>query len=758
MQQPLIVDDSSRAHSLQGKGGSVSALESPPPSSAKKAALPVITWGSLSLESDGSDGAATGRTAGSGGPVGPANSCHVLGMAVFAWVSASVLFVYWVGPWDAGAPKPHKANNGSSGDRSSGGSFCYDMLYTVAENVAGADKEWSLHVPWFNVVLCCIPPTMILWLHGASIRAGNNTIQRMLPIYQATILFIALLDFVHMFALIYAQALTDQSYKVFWIIYRGVYRSAELSLLLFLLQPVILLDNRKYGFSRDIICLTLAVASSIAVLLTAIEGIWFMRCDAYVPQQDLTYAEVRSIHPTPEQAFEYVNTCRSPQLWIFRDISELMIYALAYARSMLVRQEQQQQQDKAMHVAGIGTVAFSRANGELLKQLLVFNSLFLVTRLLASGLIVSERDAGLCFLALSSTCEVDLYLVRVAALLSVDSHAVHQQKVLEFSAIVAESAKSLADFRQNVSSLVPKDFMVTEDQFQRDRVPFAAGHSSEVYKGRFLGEAVAVKRIPMMDHTGLKYLPEFIREIYTLSKLHHPCILKMYGLCAPESARHLYLLTEFCPHSLSSVLFSHSNKYAVVATSDDDTAAASKDGENRLSRNSLFTDELRLQIARQIAGALAYCHSKGIVHRDMKPSNVLLDHVGSVRVCDFGLASGDSVGQTRVGIVGTPAFMAPEIYFEGKFSPKVDVYSFAVLLWCLWSHELPYQEWMTSTFGLLLKVARSGMRPDCENLELPTGIEDLMRDCWATDAVQRPPFAAIEAKLREFTTGQQVAS
>ncbi len=744
MQRHLLADGNSQQGGTGNASSSSSSSAPPPPSSSAGARPNTLPWGSLSLDdSDGSDDAAAG---GAGASAGVRH--RVAGLVLFVWFLATVLFVAGVGP--ATVEPPHGVNNGSSG-----GSFCYDMLYTIAENAEDADKEWSLHVPWFNVVLCCIPPTMILWLHGTSIRAGNNTIQRMLPIYQATILLIALLDFVHMFALIYAQGLTDQSYKVFWIVYRGVYRSAELSLLLFLLQPVILLDNRRFGFSRDITRLTLALAIGLAVVLTALEGVWFLRCDAYVPQQDLTYAEVRSIHPTPEQAFEYVNACRSPQLWIFRDVSELAIYACAYAWSVLV---QQQQPVENTH-AGVKTAAFSRANGELLKQLLVFNSLFLVTRVLASGLIVSGRDAGLCFLALSSTCEVDLYLLRVAALMQVDSHAVHRQKVREFSAIVAESAKSLSDFRQNVSGLVPKDFMVSEDQFERDRVPFAAGHSSEVYQGRFLGEAVAVKRIPMLDQSALKYLPEFIREIYSLSKLHHPCILKMYGLCAPESARYLYLLTEYCPHSLSTVLFAPSHdkngaNTASAASSDSNETAASKDGgERRASSISLFTDELRLQIARQIAGALAYCHSKGIVHRDLKPSNVLLDHVGSVRVCDFGLATGDSAGQTRVGIVGTPAFMAPEIYFEGEFTTKVDVFSFAILLWCLWSHELPYRDWMSSTYGLLHKVACSGKRPNCEHLEWPAGVEDLMCRCWATEAAKRPPFAAIEAKLRGFTAG-----
>ena len=96
--------------------------------------------------------------------------------------------------------------------------------------------------------------------------------------------------------------------------------------------------------------------------------------------------------------------------------------------------------------------------------------------------------------------------------------------------------------------------------------------------------------------------------------------------------------------------------------------------------------ERRLEIAVQITGALAFSHEKGVVHRDVKPGNVLLDDaVECARVCDFGLArstGGAGHADTRHVGAGTPAYMPPEALraATSAVSPAFDVYSVGVLL------------------------------------------------------------------------------
>jgi len=87
------------------------------------------------------------------------------------------------------------------------------------------------------------------------------------------------------------------------------------------------------------------------------------------------------------------------------------------------------------------------------------------------------------------------------------------------------------------------------------------------------------------------------------------------------------------------------------------------------------------QIGRQVAGGLAYAHTRGIVHRDIKPSNLLLDTEGVVWIADFGLATGEDEGLTQSGdILGTLRYMAPE-RFRGEGDARADIYALGLTLY-----------------------------------------------------------------------------
>ncbi|KAL0335065.1 UNVERIFIED_CONTAM: Serine/threonine-protein kinase PEPKR2 [Sesamum radiatum] len=95
-------------------------------------------------------------------------------------------------------------------------------------------------------------------------------------------------------------------------------------------------------------------------------------------------------------------------------------------------------------------------------------------------------------------------------------------------------------------------------------------------------------------------------------------------------------------------------------------------------------------IIKELMLAIRYCHEMGVVHRDIKPENILLTSSGQMKLADFGLAVRILDGQRLTGVVGSPAYVAPEVLM-GNYSEKVDIWSAGVLLHALLVGVLPFQ-------------------------------------------------------------------
>ncbi|OEL18971.1 Cysteine-rich receptor-like protein kinase 19, partial [Dichanthelium oligosanthes] len=183
------------------------------------------------------------------------------------------------------------------------------------------------------------------------------------------------------------------------------------------------------------------------------------------------------------------------------------------------------------------------------------------------------------------------------------------------------------------------------------------GGFGPVYKGRFPdGLEIAVKRLA--SHSG-QGLTEFKNEIQLIAKLQHTNLVRLYGCCYQGQEK--ILIYEYLPNkSLDFFIF-------------DET------------RTALIDWNKRLAIIDGIAQGLLYLHKHSrlrVIHRDLKASNILLDHEMNPKISDFGLAkifsTNDNEGNTK-RIVGTYGYMAPEYASVGIFSIKSDVFSFGVL-------------------------------------------------------------------------------
>ncbi|XP_020571387.1 putative serine/threonine-protein kinase isoform X2 [Phalaenopsis equestris] len=170
------------------------------------------------------------------------------------------------------------------------------------------------------------------------------------------------------------------------------------------------------------------------------------------------------------------------------------------------------------------------------------------------------------------------------------------------------------------------------------------------------GRLVAVKRLGRGSRQGGK---EFTNEAKLLSQLQHKNVVNLYGYCA---------------HAEDKLLV-----YEYVANESLDKLLFSGEGSEFLHW------ERRFEVIVGVAKGLLYLHEDAhtpIIHRDIKASNILLDGRWNPKIADFGMARlfPDELAHVQTRVAGTNGYMAPEYFMSGTLSPKVDVFSFGVLV------------------------------------------------------------------------------
>jgi eukaryotic-like serine/threonine-protein kinase len=156
----------------------------------------------------------------------------------------------------------------------------------------------------------------------------------------------------------------------------------------------------------------------------------------------------------------------------------------------------------------------------------------------------------------------------------------------------------------------------------------------------------------------------------------------------------------------------------------------------------MSADEIGV-IGRDIAGALAHAHSHGIVHRDVKPANVLVDRDGRAHLADFGIArTAEASGLTATGMtMGTAAYLAPEQVTGGKTGPPADVYALGLVLIEAFTGKPAYEG--STAEAALARLNRDPEIPDY----VPGEWTSLLRSMTSREVVGRPPTEMVAAAL-----------
>jgi serine/threonine protein kinase len=151
-----------------------------------------------------------------------------------------------------------------------------------------------------------------------------------------------------------------------------------------------------------------------------------------------------------------------------------------------------------------------------------------------------------------------------------------------------------------------------------------------------------------------------------------------------------------------------------------------------------------------IALAMRFVHSRGVIHRDLKPNNILLDWDWKVRIADFGHSTSPENPIHRNSICGWPSinshYLAPECY-DNRYLPASDVFSFGLILYELLTGQSAFEEDLTE-HGIAVRVMNDE-RPALPESVLPSAAE-LITDCWVKDPDSRPSFDEIVDRLAEM--------
>ena len=202
-----------------------------------------------------------------------------------------------------------------------------------------------------------------------------------------------------------------------------------------------------------------------------------------------------------------------------------------------------------------------------------------------------------------------------------------------------------------------------------------------------LNRPVAIKVLPPDVAFNPDVRVRFIREAQTAAQLSHPNIVSIYSVDETEGGGLVYFVMAYV------------------------------DGESlgiRLTREGAWPVDRAVRVLRDVADALAYAHARGVVHRDIKPDNILIDRAtGRPMVTDFGIARA-AAGETRLTVtgvaVGTPAYMSPEQAMgEREIDGRSDLYSLAVVGYHMLTGETPFKA--VNTPAMLVKHVSERPRP-----------------------------------------------
>lgn len=226
-----------------------------------------------------------------------------------------------------------------------------------------------------------------------------------------------------------------------------------------------------------------------------------------------------------------------------------------------------------------------------------------------------------------------------------------------------------------------------------------------------LGRTVAIKLVRKELATSRQIMQRFKQELLLASRISHKNILRIHDLGEIDGI-----------------------KFITMAFVEGTDLAGLIEKTGRLPQDRA------LKFARQLCGALEAAHNEGVVHRDLKPQNILIDAADQLYVSDFGLAKSlepDMTAMTQAGqVLGTPRYMSPEQVEAKNLDQRSDLYSLGLIFYEMFTAELPFRA--ESSFQLMYKqVHEAAKDPRTVCPELPEYLANIVLKCLEKDPAKR---------------------
>ena len=287
---------------------------------------------------------------------------------------------------------------------------------------------------------------------------------------------------------------------------------------------------------------------------------------------------------------------------------------------------------------------------------------------------------------------------------------------------------------------VPLSLNLTIDSF-KNVSHIADGSNANIFTAYLNNECVVIKMLKESCADDEIAVNELDVEIALLSRMQHPNIIRVIG--GGNLPRKFIVLENLEGGSLHSVMAANPQKPGLAA---------------KLFRKPTWQFEEFLVLARDLALALDYLHyhcqpGVCILHRDLKPENIGLTKAGKLKLFDFGLSccvkafatASDTYEMT--GYTGSLRYMAPEVVLEQPYNEKVDVYSYAIVLWQMAKDKVPFKGLNKEEFTT--QVVGQDFRPKMDK-KWPQAFITMLQNCWDRDPLKRPTLAHCASELNKM--------